>query len=399
MERCLTIKELTMHIKQLVDGDMLLSNVLASGEISNFKHHSSGYMYFSLKDADAVIRCVMFRTNSMRIRFKPGEGMKVIVRGYVSVYAAGGNYQLYVEDMQPDGTGSLYLAFEQLKSRLEALGWFARERKKPIPLLPRAIGIITSPTGAVIRDIINILSRRYPNSRVIIYPSAVQGPEAALQLAKGIMYFNGAGTVDVIILARGGGSMEDLWPFNDERLARAVYESRIPIISAVGHETDFSISDFVSDLRAPTPSAAAELVMPEKEAMRERLSVCRKRLTEYLRNALKRERERMNRLMGARSLTRPYERIDVLRQKLDGSLRELSRAARASLDKHRSRLNLLAGRLDALSPLTVLSRGYAIARREDGSVIKSVEGLIRGERITVAVSDGKFGCRYEERLG
>ena len=285
----LTVRELTAYIKQLVDSDMLLSNVSVSGEISNFKHHSSGHMYFSLKDQDAVIRCVMFRTYNARMKFIPEEGMKVIVRGYVSVYAPGGTYQLYAEEMQPDGTGSLYLAFEQLKRKLEAQGWFARERKKPIPRLPRAIGIVTSPTGAVIRDILNVLQRRYPNIRVIIYPSAVQGNDAPAQLARGIRYFNGERNVDVIILARGGGSIEDLWPFNDEGLAYAIYDSQIPIISAVGHETDFSISDFVADLRAPTPSAAAELAVPEKAVMKERLIIYEKNLISSLLMKLKGE--------------------------------------------------------------------------------------------------------------
>ena len=398
MESSLTVKELTGHIKQLVDSDMLLSDVCVSGEISNFKHHSSGHMYFSLKDSEAVIKCVMFRTNNARMRFIPEEGMKVIVKGYVSVYAQGGTYQLYAEEMQPDGMGSLYLAFEQLKIKLEAMGWFAAGRKRPIPMLPRAIGIVTSPTGAVIKDMINVLERRYTNSRLIIYPSAVQGADAAIQLSKGILYFNSRQDVDVIILARGGGSLEDLWPFNDERLARAVFESKIPVISAVGHETDFSISDFIADLRAPTPSAAAEMVMPEKSMMRDRISVSEKRLIGSLVNAMKRERERISRLSGARSLTRPFERVDSLRQKLDGSMRELVLVANSRLEKHRSALNLLAGRLDALSPLTVLARGYAIARKEDGNVIRSVSALNRGDRIIVTVADGKFGCRFEDLL-
>lgn len=394
----LTVSELTAYIKQLVDSDMLLSHVSVTGEISNFKRHSSGHLYFSLKDQDAVIRCVMFRTHNLRMKFMPEEGMKVIVRGYVSVYAPGGTYQLYAEDMQPDGTGSLYLAFEQMKQRLEALGWFAAERKKPIPRLPRAIGIVTSPTGAVIRDMLNVLQRRYPNIRVILYPSAVQGIDAPAQLVRGIRYFNDVKNVDVIILARGGGSLEDLWPFNDEGLARAIYESGIPVISAVGHETDFSISDFVADLRAPTPSAAAELVIPEKTAMKERLTIYEKSLVNSLLSGLKRERERIKGLSSARSLTRPYERVDSLRQLLDGRLRELVLLGRSKLEKHRSVLGNLAGRLDALSPLTVLSRGYAIAQKEDGTVIKSIRGLKPGDRITVRVAEGRFGAIYEQAL-
>lgn len=394
----LTVRELTAYIKQMMDSDLLLSNVSVTGEISNFKRHSSGHMYFSLKDQDAVIRCVMFRTYNARIRFMPEEGMQVIVRGYVSVYAPGGNYQLYVEEMQPDGTGSLYLAFEQLKRKLEALGWFAQERKKPLPRLPRAIGIVTSPTGAVIRDMMNVMLRRYPNVRVIIYPSLVQGEEAPAQLIRGLKYFNAEKNVDVVILARGGGSLEDLWPFNDEGLARAIHESEIPVISAVGHETDFSISDFVADLRAPTPSAAAELVVPEKSALKERLAIYEKSLVNSLLMRLKRERERLAGLSSARSLTRPYERVDALRQQLDGRFRELVLLSRSELEKHRSALGSLAGRLDALSPLTVLSRGYAIAQREDGSIIKSIKAMKSGDRITVRVADGRFGAHIEEVL-
>jgi len=398
MMNSLTVSELTAYIKQLVDSDMLLSNVTVTGEISNFKLHSSGHMYFSLKDSNAVIKCVMFRTYNMRMRFMPEEGMKVIVRGYVSVYPPGGTYQLYAEEMQPDGTGSLYLAFEQLKRRLEAQGWFAQEHKKPIPKLPRAIGIVTSPTGAVIRDMLNILQRRYPNVRVIIYPSPVQGSDAAPQLAAGIRYFNEKKNVDVIIIGRGGGSIEDLWPFNDEGLARAIYESEIPVISAVGHETDFSISDFVADLRAPTPSAAAELAVPEKKVLKERLMIYEKNLANSLLMRLKRERERISRLSSSRCIARPYERVDPLRQQLDGKLRELTLITKTRLEKQRSRLAGLAGRLDALSPLTVLSRGYAIAQKEDGSVIKSVKNMTAGERISVRVADGRFAAVFDRVL-
>jgi len=394
----LTVRELTAYIKQLIDSDMLLSNVCVTGEISNFKLHSSGHMYFSLKDEDAVIRCVMFRTYNARMKFMPEEGMKVIVRGYVSVYAPGGAYQLYAEDMQPDGTGSLYLAFEQLKQKLEALGWFARERKKSIPRLPRAIGIVTSPTGAVIRDMLNILQRRFPNIRVIIYPSAVQGIDAPAQLIRGIRYFNEAKNVEVIIIGRGGGSIEDLWQFNDEGLARAIYESEIPVVSAVGHETDFSISDFVADLRAPTPSAAAELVVPEKAVLKERLMMYERSLASSLLMRLKHERERLAGLSSARCITRPLERVYTLRQQLDGKLRELALLGRSQLERRRSALGGLAGRLDALSPLTVLSRGYAIVQKEDGSVVKSVRNLGKGDRITVRVADGRFGALFEKAL-
>lgn len=398
MNRRLTVSELTGYIKQLVDNDMLLSNVWVAGEISNFKAHSSGHMYFSLKDEGAVIRCVMFRSQNSRLRFRPEEGMRVIIRGYVSVYAAAGSYQLYAEDMQPDGTGALYLAFEQLKKRLENEGCFDASRKKPIPSLPGAIGVITSPTGAVIRDIQQILTRRYPNCRIVLYGSAVQGAEAPAQLISGIRCFNRLKNVDVIILARGGGSLEDLWPFNDEALARAVLASEIPVISAVGHETDFSISDFVADLRAPTPSAAAEMVMPEKKALKEGLKAMEKRLSISLINRLKRERDRLLRLRNSRSLQRPLELVNAKRQYLDLLEQNLIQGDRAQTERYKSELKALAGRLNALSPLTVLSRGYAVVQKEDGELVRTSRSLNPGDKILLTVSDGKFEATYNRPI-
>jgi len=390
MEKALTVTELTTYIKQLVDSDMLLSNVWVTGEISNYKFHTSGHMYFSLKDQGAVIKCVMFRTQNIRLKFRPEEGMRVLVRGYVSVYPLGGSYQLYVDSMQPDGTGALYMAFEQLKKKLEAQGLFDATRKKKIPMLPRAIGVITSPTGAVIRDIIHVLNRRYPNTRVIVYGAAVQGAEAAMQLADGIRYFNKVKNVDVIILARGGGSLEDLWPFNEESLAIAVSKSEIPIISAVGHETDYSISDFVADLRAPTPSAAAELVMPEKKALQEALATYEKRLLNCLLFSLKKERDRLSRLQNTRCLKKPMELINQKRQSLDTLERSLILHGRTRVDRYRTTLKTTIAKLNALSPLTVLSRGYGVIQDEAGRLIRSVKGLEPGDKLVITVSDGKF---------
>lgn len=398
MNNAMTVTELTMYIKRIVDSDMLLSDVLVAGEISNFKAHTSGHMYFSLKDKDSVIRCVMFRAQNSRLRFRPEEGMGVIARGYISVYPQGGIYQLYVDDMQPDGTGALYMAFEQLKKKLESMGLFDIGRKKPIPVLPRAIGIVTSPTGAVIRDITNVLNRRYPNSRVILYPSAVQGAEAPAQLINGIKCFNSLRNVDVIILARGGGSLEDLWAFNDEGLALAIAESEIPIISAVGHETDFSISDFVADLRAPTPSAAAELAVPEKKVLTDKLDTYKKRLTNSLFQRLKKERERMHKITRSRSLTRPLDFINQKRQVIDSLERNLSLHGKARVERFRTSLRIAAGKLDALSPLTVLSRGYGMIKKEDGTTVRSVKGLIPGDRLVVTVADGKFSALHEKTL-
>ncbi len=398
MNKCLSVSELTAYIKQLVDNDMLLSYLWVAGEISNFKNHSSGHMYFSLKDDGAVIRCVMFRTQNSRLKFRPEEGMRVLVRGYVSIYAVGGAYQLYVDEMQPDGTGALYMAFEQLKLKLEKQGLFEAGKKKGIPVLPKAIGVITSPTGAVIRDITQILNRRYPNARVVIYGSAVQGAEAPAQLIRGIRCFNAMKNVEVIILARGGGSLEDLWPFNDENLALAIVESEIPVISAVGHETDYSIADFAADLRAPTPSAAAEMVMPEKKVLKEGLRNLEKRLSISLNNRLRREREKLVRLENARSLQRPLEMVDRKRQHLDVLERNLIQQNQIGLDRVKSVLREAAGRLNALSPLTVLSRGYAVAQTEEGTLIRSSRALKPGDKLILTVSDGKFQGIYEKPL-
>jgi exodeoxyribonuclease VII large subunit len=398
MNKSLTVSELTGYIKQLVDNDMLLSNVWVVGEISNFKAHTSGHMYFSLKDEGAVIKSVMFKTQNSRLKFRPEEGMRVVVRGYISVYPLGGIYQLYVDEMQPDGTGALYMAYEQLKRKLEEQGCFSDARKRPIPVLPKAIGVITSPTGAVIRDITQILTRRYPNARIVLYASAVQGSEAASQLIRGIRCFNSKKNVDVIILARGGGSLEDLWPFNDEGLARAIIQSEIPIISAVGHETDYSISDFVADLRAPTPSAAAELVMPEKKAFKEGLKVIENRLSSSLTHRMKKERDRLLRLANARSLVKPQDIINQKRQRLDMIERNLLNRNRTHLERFRSQLKLAAGRLNALSPLTVLSRGYSVVQKEDGSLIRSINEMSPGDQLVVTVTDGKFRANFEKSL-
>ncbi len=398
MEKTLTVTELTTYIKQLVDSDMLLSNVWISGEISNFKFHTSGHMYFSLKDQGAVIKCVMFRTQNSRLKFKPEEGMRVLARGYVSVYPQGGAYQLYVDDMQPDGTGALYLAFEQLKTKLECQGLFDSARKKKLPVLPRAIGVITSLTGAVVRDIIQVLKRRYPNTRIIVYGSAVQGAEAPAQLIGGIRCFNTIKNVDVIILARGGGSLEDLWSFNDEGLAIAISKSDIPIISAVGHETDFTISDFVSDLRAPTPSAAAELVMPEKKALKDNLVLVEKRLTNYLAYGLKKERDRLSRLQSARSLKKPLDLVNQKRLSMDTIERSLILHSRTGLERARTALKTAAAQLNALSPLTVLSRGYGVIQDEEGNLIRSVKVLRPGDKLLITITDGKFSAVCDKIL-
>lgn len=398
MERAITVTELTKYIKQLVEGDMLLSNVWVTGEISNYKYHTSGHMYFSLKDEGAVLKCIMFRSQNNRLKFRPEEGMKVLARGYVSVYPQGGAYQLYVEHMQPDGTGALYMAYEQLKKKLEQQGLFEPARKKIIPQLPKAVGVITSPTGAVIRDILHVLNRRYPNTRVIVYGSAVQGEDAPPQLIKGIKAFNKLKNVDVIILARGGGSLEDLWAFNDESLAYEISKSEIPVISAVGHETDFSISDFVSDLRAATPSAAAELVMPDKNALKETLDIYEERLVNSLAHGLKRERERIHRLKSMRSLQRPFDMINQKRQQLDSLERSMTLQMKNHAERIRASLKTVAGQLNALSPLMVLSRGYAVLQKEDGTLIRVSKPLKQGDKLLITMADGKFKAIYDKPI-
>lgn len=390
MNRAVTVSELTNHIKQLIDRDMQLSNIWVTGEVSNFKHHTSGHMYFSLKDQDAVIKSVMFRGQNSRLKFKPEEGMKIIARGYVSIYPQGGAYQLYVEHMQPDGAGALYMAFEQLKDALDKKGLFDSSRKRPTPTLPKAVGVITSPTGAVIRDIIHVLKRRYPNTRIIVYGSAVQGLEAPAQLINGIRAFNELKNVDVIILARGGGSLEDLWAFNDENLAYEIANSSIPIISAIGHETDFSISDFVADLRAATPSAAAELVMPDKRVMKQSLEGYKKRITNALIYNLKKERERISGLQSMRSFTKPVEIVNQKRLQLDSLERNLSFQAKVILERHRALLGTTAGKLNALSPLTVLSRGYAVIYDENERLIPTAKEIRQGDRLIVTMVDRRF---------
>ena len=386
--KSLTVSQLTGYIKQLVDRDRLLSHVWVIGEISNYKLHSSGHMYFSLKDEEAVVKCVMFRSHAIRLKFRPEEGMRVLLKGRVSVYAPGGTYQIYGEEMSPDGTGSLYMAYEQLKNKLEELGLFDASRKKPLPFLPRSIGIITSPTGAVIRDMAHVLNRRYTNARVIVYPSAVQGPEASRNLIRGLQCFNRLKNVDVIVLARGGGSLEDLWPFNDEGLAYAIAQSEIPVVSAVGHETDYTIADFVADLRAPTPSAAAELIMPEKAQVAQGLKNTERRLVQALISGLGRERLRVLNLANARSFTRPYDGVNRERQLLDTLEMRLAGSTSLMIERARSQLGAQAGKLQSMSPLEVLKRGYAVAAKANGTVIRTVREIEEDETLRITLADG-----------
>lgn len=332
-DNILTVSAVNRYIKEIMSRDLILSNLWVRGEISNFKYHSSGHMYFTLKDENCSLKCVMFRTYNLHLKFMPENGMKVIVKGYISVFERDGQYQLYAEEMQNDGIGDLYIAFEQLKRRLASEGLFDPAHKKKIPFMPRTIGVVTSATGSVIRDIMNILDRRFYNSYIKIFPVRVQGETAALEISHAISKLDEIGGVDVIILARGGGSLEELWPFNEEIVARSIFNSSIPVISAVGHETDYTIADFVADLRAPTPSAAAELVMPEKVTIINRIRELNVRMVDALQRNVKQKRDMLKKLADSVVFRQPYDRIYQERMKLDILNRDLKKSMFASLER------------------------------------------------------------------
>ena len=383
----LSVFQLNEYLRMRMDADELLSGVLVRGEISNFSAPRSGHLYFTLKDPEGQIRAVMFRTQASRLVFLPEDGMKVIVSGRVSVYSASGQYQIYVNEIQPDGAGLLALQFEQLRRKLEAEGLFDASRKKPIPKFPARIGVITSPTGAAIQDIRNILSRRFPYAQMILYPSAVQGEGAAEQLASGVLFFQNAGLADVIIIGRGGGSAEDLWAFNDEVLARVIADCSIPVISAVGHEVDFTICDFVADLRAPTPSAAAELAVPDARELKQIFLGYAAGMERRLRGKLEGERRYLRQLAFSRALARPQTLLDPLRLHVDDLERRLFQILQMRFTKRRGDLARAAAKLDAMNPLKILSRGYAEVEKA-GAVVSSAAGLHTGDELSVRFSDG-----------
>ncbi len=384
-----SVTQLNEYVKMLLDGNAVLSDIWIKGEISNFTNqYRTGHMYFSVKDAGATVRVVMFKSYAARLQFEPRDGMKVLLHGRVSAYVAGGQYQFYADAMEAEGFGSLYLAFEQCKARLQAEGLFAPERKKPIPALPRRVGIITSPTGAAIRDMINVTGRRYPQGELLIFPSLVQGEQAAAYLAGGIRYFNRARNVDVIIIGRGGGSIEDLWAFNDERLAREIAQSEIPVISAVGHETDFTICDFVADLRAPTPSAAAELVFPDREAMKAELRARLARVGALAQAGVQARRQTLQALAASRALRSPVTVLEERQMRVDELWIRLQNAGQQMGERRAREIAAAAGKLQALSPLAVLQRGYAVAQNACGEVTTSAEAFVPGEDMTVRFADG-----------
>jgi len=384
----LSVTQLNEYIKMLLDGNPVLSDVLVRGEISNFTNHRTGHFYFSLKDESGIVRAVMFKAYASRLAFLPEDGMRVTVHGRVSSFVRDGQYQIYVDDIQPDGVGSLYIAFEQLKRRLEAEGLFDKERKRPIPKLPRRIGIVTSPTGAAIRDMINVLGRRFPYAEIVLYPALVQGQGAAPSIIEGIRYFNETRSADVLIVGRGGGSMEDLWAFNDEDLARCVAASAIPIISAVGHETDFTICDFAASMRAPTPSAAAELAVPDTDDIKRRLENVNTRNRNTIQANLSRARQKLDSISKMGVLSSPDRLLDERRMNVLYCSEKLQRQASEALSGGKIRFAGIAEKLSALNPLGIISRGYSAVTGESGEVIRSASQLKKGDSVKIRFYDG-----------
>ncbi|WP_310550180.1 exodeoxyribonuclease VII large subunit [Paenibacillus glufosinatiresistens] len=434
-----SIKDLNRYIRMKLDSDLVLSDVWIRGEISNFTHHGSGHMYFTLKDETSRIKAIMFASHNQRLPFVPKEGSRVIARGNVTVYERDGQYQFYATQMQPDGIGSLYLAYEQLKVKLEKEGLFDSGRKRPLPRYPRTVGVVTSPTGAAVRDILTTLRRRYPAAAVVLYPVLVQGKGAAASVVRALQALNAEGEADVLIVGRGGGSLEELWAFNEEPVARAIAASRIPVISAVGHETDFTIADFAADLRAATPTAAAELAVPSAAELRSQLGTLERRLRLGLQRRSQRGRERLAALQRSPVLVNPRryllqhaQRLDHLRGRLggaakaraarahslqaaltgrlerrhphgavtlakrraEGARRDLLRAMDAQVERRRHRLGAELRQLDALSPLKVMARGYGLVYDEEGDrLIQSVAAVQPGDMVNVKLQDGELNCQ------
>ena len=387
MQEAVTVTALNQYISALMSRDDILSGIAVRGEISNCKHHTSGHLYFSLKDDGGVLKCVAFRSAASRLTFVPKDGMKVIAFGSVNVYSPAGQYQLYVQSMIPDGKGDLFAAFEQLKAKLEAEGLFDPERKKEIPKFPRTVGVITSSSGAAVEDIINIVTRRYPLAKLILYPVAVQGVEAPPDLIRAVRYFD-AHPTDVVIIGRGGGSMEDLWCFNDEGLARAIADAQVPIISAVGHETDFTICDFVADLRAPTPSAAAELAVPDRGELAEKIVSLQQKAVTALRSRARLAETRLARYAESAVMKDPQRILYPYATALAAGEEKLRLAVRQRTDGEKHRLSVLAERLQGLSPLSVLARGYGAVSSTDGRFIRHVSDLTTGAEVRIRFADG-----------
>lgn len=394
----LTVTQVSTYLKAILEENDVLSSIYVSGEISNFKnHYQTGHLYFTLKDEHSLIKCVMFQSNASKLRFSPENGMNVVVHGRVSLYERDGQYQLYADRLQPDGTGALYIAYEQLKQKLEKLGWFKKDLKKNIPHYPKRIGVVTSPTGAAVKDIVNVLQRRYPIADIILCPVQVQGESASSEIVSALHKLNDLKACDVIILGRGGGSIEELWAFNEENVAKAVFESQIPIISAVGHETDFTICDFVADLRAPTPSAAAELAVPNIDDLLFVIDSLKKRMNHSIKMKIDNERIYLQKFISyefifnlySSLLNRKHKEVNELMDQITKVISEIFYNAK-------NQFQVQCGKLDMLSPLRVLSRGYAIATY-DNRILKSINDVEPNKFVNVQLQDGILKCKIEEK--
>ena len=400
MERqIISVSEVNQYIKSLLDRDRLLTGLCVSGEISNYKVYPSGHHYFTLKDSGGALRCVMFSRSASRMRFRPENGMKVLAVGRITVFPRDGGYQLYCEQLTPEGVGDLYVAFEQMKAALQQEGLFDPAHKKPIPAYPKRIAIITSSAGAAIHDMLRILGKRYPLAKVILLPVRVQGVEAPPEICGAIRYVNRFSLADVMIVGRGGGSVEDLWAFNDERVAREIFRSEIPVVSAVGHEPDVTISDFVADLRAATPSNAAELVVPDQSELRDRLSVLQTRLNQSVNRKLAESRERLNVLQEKRVLQSPLNYLQDRRMLLDYQYNRMMAAMQNQVGKKRQQFIGLTASLDAMSPLKVLARGYSVAKDSNGRILHRASDVCAGERIRVVLHQGELDAVVETSIG
>jgi exodeoxyribonuclease VII large subunit len=389
----LTVSSLTAHVKALLETDELLADLRVTGEISNVSRPTSGHLYFTLKDAGSQVKCVMWRSSVARMRYSPRSGDAVVARGRIGVYERDGAYQLYVDSMTAAGTGDLYAEFERLKQVLEAEGLFNAARKRALPEYPRVLGVVTSPTGAAFQDILNVLKRRCPMIRVILAPTLVQGEDAPAQIVRALNALNASGECDVILVARGGGSLEELWAFNDERVVRAVAASNVPVVSGVGHETDFTLCDFAADLRAPTPSAATELIAPDVAELRQGVDALLVALDQAVLGRIADQRAELDSLRRALRLVSPRNQVLNARLRVSEWQLRLNSLLMSRLELQHEQLRGLSGRLEAVSPLSTLARGYAIVQRErDGAVVRSVQEVQPGERLRVRVSDGEFGA-------
>lgn len=398
-----TVSEITNYLKSILQSDMLLSNVYIKGEISNLKLHTSGHIYFTLKDNESKLKCVMFKSSAYKLKFLPEDGLGVIVRGRMSIYERDGQYQLYAEDMTPEGMGALYKAYEQLKSRLQAEGLFDAAHKKRLPYLPQNIGIVTSPTGAAIRDIISIIKRRCPMANIYLYPVQVQGESASGEIVQGIRYFSsnpvaaGNSRVDVIITGRGGGSIEELWAFNEEAVARAIYECEVPVVSAVGHETDFTIADFVADVRAATPSAAAELVAPDKQGLYDRINQLNYKLNVSVSSLLNYNRNRVTSLAASSGFKQLEQKLLNYNQTLDTLNKYLNMGVSNIIKMNRNELCTYTEKLSILNPASILLRGYSyVEDKETGALVSSAGQVKPGDKLKINLKDGQLDAVVEK---